>query len=100
MEEGAVAMDSIRTLEVMLGIPGNNVCSAGEVDGEARLEIETSVSAPRCPICDSAAEADGRELTELGEHSAMGQPVRLVWQRRRLCCSKASCAVSFVEQSE
>lgn len=95
-----MAMDSIRMLEVMLGIPGVHVCSAGEVDGEARVEIETSLSAPRCPICGSPAEADGRELTDLGEHSAMGQPVHLVWQRRRWRCSKTSCAVSFVEQGE
>ena len=93
-------MDSIRMLEVMLGIPGVHVCRTGEVDGEVRLWIETSVSAPRCLICDSPAEVDGRELTDLGEHSTMGQPVHLVWQRRRWRCSKTSCAVSFVEQGE
>ena len=95
-----MAMDSIRMLEVMLGIPGVHVCGAGEVDGEARVEIETSVSVSRCPICDSPTEVDGRELTDLGEHSAMGQPVHLVWKRRRSRCSKASCAVSFIEQSD
>ena len=93
-------MDSIRMLEVMLGIPGVHVCRTGEVDGEVRLWIETSVSAPRCLICDSPADADGREFTDLGEYSAMGQPVHLVWQRRRFRCSKTSCAVSFVEQGE
>ena len=95
-----MAMDSIRMLEVMLGIPGVHVCSTGEVDAEARIYIETSASAPRCPICDFPAEAAGRELTDLGEHSAMGHPVHLVWQRRRWRCSKTSCAVFFVEQSE
>ena len=95
-----MAMDSIRMLEVMLGIPGVHVCSTGEVDAEARIYIETSASAPRCPICDFPAEAAGRELTDLGEHSAMGHPVHLVWQRRRWRCPKTSCAVFFVEQSE
>ena len=38
-------MDSIRMLEVMLGIPGVHVCRTGEVDGEVRLD-EPSVSAP------------------------------------------------------
>jgi len=83
----------------MLGIPGVHVCRTGEVDGEVRLWIETSVSAPRCLICDSQLTPDGRELTDLVS-TRDGQPVHLVWQRRRWRCSKTSCAVSFVEQGE
>jgi hypothetical protein len=95
-----MAMDSIRMVEVMLGIPGVHVLSAESGSSGLRIEIETSVTEASCPVCDSPAEPAGRRLVELGVHSAMGQAIHLAWQQRQWRCPVPACAGSFAEEDE
>lgn len=93
-------MDPIRMVEVMLGIPGVRVLSAERGSGGLRVEIETSATEARCPVCDSPAEPAGRRVVELGVHSAMGQAIHLAFQQRQWRCPVPACAGSFAEADE
>lgn len=93
-------MDPFRLCEAMLGIPGVRVLAIEELPVGLCVEIEAAEVEARCPSCGTVAEPEERGTVELGEHSAMGQAIRVVWLRRQWRCSASGCAGRWVEEDD
>jgi transposase len=78
-------------MEMLLGIPGVRVTELDIQPKGLRVELETSATSATCPICRNEAESAGVEVVDMGVHSAMGQPMHLIWRQRQWRCPVAKC---------
>jgi transposase len=78
-------------MEMLLGIPGVRVTELDIQPTGLRVELETSATSVTCPICRNEAELTGVEVVDMGVHSAMGQPMHLIWHQRQWRCPVTKC---------
>jgi len=97
---GAAGTHDRDTATLMLGLPGFRVLAVGEVDGELRVQVETTADLVGCPSCAAVAVLHDRRLRLLRDLPAGGRPVLLCWSKRVWRCRHRQCPrVTFSERT-
>ncbi|MGE4164022.1 MAG: transposase family protein [Vicinamibacterales bacterium] len=94
--------------ELLVGLHDVNVLSVngqwvlpvgGQSEGRLAVTVEQPQRLTACRSCGSVATVKDRDRLELGDLPTFGQPVRLVWVKRRWSCPAALCPMgSWTEQ--
>lgn len=87
---------------MLVGLDGLDVTAVERDDGgRFVVAVESEPTVMGCPACGVVAHGHGRVVVALVDAPAMGQPVRIIWRKRRWRCPDAGCPVkTFVEQDE
>lgn len=88
-------IDRSRWCEVLLGLGTDvRVCSVLPLlYDRIQIMVETVTERPVCAGCGGSVESKGRYKSRLVDLACFGQPVELVWRKRRWKCVTAGCAV-------
>lgn len=78
-----MSVDPTRMCELLVGLHDVNVLSVIEREGRLTVVIEQPQRLTACRSCGSVATVKDRDRLELGDLPAFGQPVTLVWVKRR-----------------
>lgn len=94
--------DPTRMCELLVGLPEVTVLGIEDVEhGPLRIHVETRAEIVGCPTCGSLAAVKDRPVITLVDLPALGRPTRLVWHKRRLCCTDPDCPTgSWTEVDE
>ena len=69
---------------------------AVDTPGELVVEVESTVSRPRCPACGfRCGRVHDTRRRKVRDLEVSGRPVTLVWMRRRFACG--NCGERFLE---
>ncbi|MGE4086391.1 MAG: ISL3 family transposase [Vicinamibacterales bacterium] len=94
-----MSVDPTRMCELLVGLHDVNVLSVVENEGRLTVVIEQPQRLTACRACGSVATVKDRDRLELGDLPAFGQPVTLVWVKRRWSCPAVLCPTgSWTEQ--
>ncbi len=94
-----MSVDPTRMCELLVGLHDVHVLSVVENEGRLTVVIEQPQRLTACRSCGSLATVKDRDRLELGDLPAFGQPVSLVWVKRRWSCPAALCPTgSWTEQ--
>jgi transposase len=69
------------------------VLAAQVVNGEWRLEVQTTATMVGCHGCGVRAELHGRRPVRVRDMPIGGRPVVLVWRKRLWRCREPACGV-------
>jgi transposase len=83
--------DGTGLAEVLVGIPGFQICAAIEERGELLILVETTVDRAFCSSCGARAEAKDRLSVIVRDLPMGGRPTCLVWRKRRWECAEILC---------
>ncbi len=86
-----MSVDPTRMCELLVGLHDVNVLSVVENEGRLTVTIEQPQRLTACRSCGSLATVKDRDRLELGDLPAFGQPVTLVWVKRRWRCPSRLC---------
>jgi transposase len=75
----------------LVGIAAMSVVAQCVVDGEWRLEVETTADVVGCGGCGCRAVGHGRRRVKVRDLPISGRPVVLVWAKRLWRCVDADC---------
>jgi transposase len=94
-----MSVDPRRMCELLVGLHDVNVLSVVENEGRLTVTVEQPQRLTACRSCGSLATVKDRDRLELGDLPAFGQPVSLVWVKRRWSCPAELCPTgSWTEQ--
>jgi transposase len=83
--------DTASVVGALFGLEGFEVLSAGEVDGELEVLVQTSADLVGCPRCGAVAEAKDRRPCWVRDLPIGGRPVVVCWWKRIWRCPHAVC---------
>ena len=88
--------------DVLVGLDGLHVTAVDRDDrGGLRVMVESPPTVVGCPSCGVVAHGHGRAVVRLVDAPAFGQPVEVLWRKRRWVCPDPHCPrVAFTEQDE
>jgi transposase len=85
----------------LFGLDGFEVLSAGEVNGELEVLVQTTSDLVGCPRCGAVAEPKDRRPVWVRDLPIGGRPVVICWWKRVWCCPHELCeAQSWTETHE
>jgi transposase len=83
--------DTASVVGALFGLEGFEVLSAGEVDGELELLVQTVAELVGCPACGAVAVAKDRRPCWVRDLPIAGRPVVLCWWKRIWRCAHWLC---------
>lgn len=82
-----------RWCELLVGLEGVEILDVVRGGGALVVTVESTDRFMGCSGCGSRARVKDRDRVELVDLPAFGQPVTLVWSKRRWRCPEAACGV-------
>jgi len=82
-----------RWCELLVGLEDVDVLDVVESGGSLVVTVESTDRFMGCSGCGSRAQVKDRDRVELVDLPAFGQPVTLVWSKRRWRCPEPDCGV-------
>jgi transposase len=86
--------DTASVVGALFGLAGFEVLTAGEVDGELELVVQTAAELVGCPACGAVAVAKDRRPCWVRDLPIGGRPVVLCWWKRVWRCAHWLCEVN------